>query len=134
MELPRAEIGGAGARALIAGTDAKVLVLEGNALAGGLTGLTQISPKLEELTLDACALTASDIEALAALPEPEGLKLLELSGNPDLAEAGIAALATIPWLRSLEKLVVMESGASLEHRQAVVDAWGVRSGIKIERR
>lgn len=133
LELPQAEIGGAGAKALIGQTRARVLVLDGNPIGpGGLTGLRGMGAGLEELSLRDASLTLADVQALAAITPP-GLKKLDVTGNP-LGNDGMVALAGLPWLQQLESLKAEGSGAALDQRQVLVDAWGTRSGIKVERR
>ena len=134
LEVGEAHIGGKGAKALLSRSRAAVLVLDGNPIGpGGLTGLKALGPNLQELSLRGAGLTLADVQALAAVTPPPTLVELDVTGNP-LGDAGMLALAALPWLQQLEKIRAEGSGAALPARQALVDAWGVRSGIKVERR
>jgi len=134
LELPRASIGGASARALIEGAPGKALSLEGNPIGpGGLVGLTKIADGLEYLSLEATGLDLADLDALAAIPAPASLKELSLRGVP-FGDAGVAKVGQIPWLEGLEKLQLEGSGCGAEARKQMRSDWGVRAGLKIEPR
>lgn len=128
----QAEIGGEGARALIAGSGAFSLKLEDNPIGqGGLVGLSRISPAIGVLDLASCGLGARDLEALAAAPA-EGLRSLKLDYNR-AGDAGLLALASAPWLGQLEFLSVMGAEASPQARNQLRQAWGQRGGLTLER-
>jgi hypothetical protein len=133
LALPAVGMSPAGARTLITKTTASELDLAHNDLgAGALVGLSEVAAGLEVLSLASCGLGPADAVALAAAPRG-GLVELDLTGNP-LGDDGLRSLAGAPWLAELDKLRVEQSGASLEVRKALVDAWGARGGIKVERR
>jgi hypothetical protein len=133
LDLRGAGIGGAGARALIGGGHAGELALDRNPLGGGLVGLGAFAPGLRRLDLEDAGLTGADLAALAAIPDLADLRVLHLSGNA-AGDEGVRALAAAPWLSTLEELHVEGTGASKEARDALVEAWTVRKGLKVERR
>lgn len=134
LALPRAQIGGEGARALIEGGAAASLNLEGNPVGpGGLVGLRRFAPGLEQLNLRATGLDLDDLRALAALESAGDLRELVLQDNP-FGDEGIAIVGQIPWLQDLEKLQIEGSGCGKEARARMRKDWGTRGGLKIEPR
>lgn len=99
----------AGARRL------RILALPGTKVgAGGLRRLGSL-PALEELYLGATQITNEDMADLAAFP---GLRKLYLPANPQIDDAGLRALPTLPQLReiNLERTGTTESGRATLRR------------------
>ena len=134
LDLPRAQIGGDGARALIEGGAAASLNLEGNPIGpGGLVGLRRFAPGLEQLNLRATGLSLDDLRALAALESAGDLRELVLRDSP-FGDEGVAIVGQLPWLQDLEKLQIEGSGCGKEARARLRKDWGTRGGLKIEPR
>lgn len=126
--LDEAGIGGAGARALLAGAAAPALSLNGNPVGpGGLSGLPALAPRLVSLSLKKTGLGAADAAALASAPAP-ALRHLSFSYAP-LGDAGVRALLGAPWFAQLVSLDVTGTGASAESYAALRAAWGERKGL-----
>jgi len=128
--LEDAQIGPAGARAMVAGVQCPRLSLAGNPVgSGGLHGLTQLSPLLTELSLDHALLGPMDALTLAELPAP-GLRRLSLRGNA-LGSEGVRALVKASWFATLDTLDVRDVGADGATSAAITAAWGGRPGLSI---
>ncbi|MES2643633.1 MAG: hypothetical protein V4850_29375 [Myxococcota bacterium] len=128
MLLDEAGIGGVGARALLAGTVAPALSLDGNSVgAGGLVGLRALAPTLVSVSLERAGLGAADAAALAGVPAP-ALRHLSLS-YAHFGDDGVRALLAAPWFAQLASLDVTGTGASAETYAALRAAWGERPGL-----
>lgn len=123
-----AGIGGAGVRALLEAANVPRLSLAGNPVgAGGLAGLTRLSPAIVELSLAGALLGPGDAVTLAAIDAP-GLRRLSLRGNA-LGDEGVRAVANAPWFARLTHLDVSDTGAGGATLTGLQEAWGDRGGL-----
>jgi hypothetical protein len=125
LVLPRAAVGGAGARALLAHPTLENVELSENTLAGAFLGL-RLGGQLHTVRARKAGLTPIDFVALARL-DVAGLRVLELEGNR-AGDDGVLALAKAKWLPKVERLGLAGTGASASAVAKLKAAWGSGRG------
>ena len=119
LHLESAGIGPAGMVALLEKTSAQSLYLGKNP--GGLAHLTHVSPSLEGVYLEACALSSDDIHRLSRVRAP-GLKTLSLGLTP-LTDDDLRAILKAPWFLQLQQFELGAHGTSPALRRAFIQAF-----------
>ena len=125
LVIPRAGVGGTGARALLAHPRLESVELSENTLAGAFLGL-KLGACLHTLRARKAGLTPIDFVALARL-DVLGLRVLELDGNR-AGDDGVLALAKAKWLPKVERLGLAGAGASPSAVAKLKAAWGSGRG------
>lgn len=132
LSLEHCDIGGPGGRALLKSANVRELLLEGNPIGpDGLQGLTTLSPHLVDINLESCRLSQADIQVLTRAAAPH-LRLLNLSHN-HLSDAELVAITSATWFSTLEVLSLSALKTSPRARRALIEAWGDRSGLHVQR-
>ena len=130
LDLERAQVGPAGAVALLSHTTAQKLSLRDNPI--HLDGLQALSPTLANVSFKMTPLTEADLVALSTAPAP-GLTELSFEQVP-ITDGGLEAVRTAGWLGQLEALSIGAKATSADARRAFLQTWGDDRWISIHRR
>ncbi len=125
-------IGALGARSLLSASSAEELDLSKNTLgAGALVGLEKVSGNLKTLRLAKTGLSVEDMRVLSKM-DLAGLEVLNLKNNEGLTDEALALLGGAPWLSGLRVLNVTGNPNSASARRSLQRVWGERKGLSIQ--